>query len=90
MTFERVDGLPPNVPDHSWNVCDHSTFNVRVGPDYNRYKKKGPSEKPLYEAIGVDAFWYVHICKTHYHCIHMIDKLTNHTQYVHLSIYSLL
>eukprot|EP01041_Mallomonas_annulata_P009257 gene9257-19216_t len=47
---------PPNVPDHTWNKCDHRQFNVRVGPDYNRYKKKAASGPPIYEAVAVDVF----------------------------------
>ena len=31
-------------------------FNVRVGPEYNRYKRKAPSSKPLYETVAVDVF----------------------------------
>lgn len=31
-------------------------FNVRVGPEYNRYKRKAPSSKPLYQSVAVDVF----------------------------------
>jgi hypothetical protein len=54
---EIIGGVPPDVPTHTWCICDHSTFNVRVGPDYARYKKKGPSGPPIYEPFAVDTFW---------------------------------
>ena len=57
-TVQQVFSLPPNVPDHTWGQCDYSNFVVREGPDYNRNKKKAPSKAPLYEAMGVDIFWY--------------------------------
>ena len=55
-TIQQVFGVPPNVPAHTWQVCDHSTFNVRQGPNYSRHKKKGPSGLPIYEAFAVDTF----------------------------------
>lgn len=56
-TLERVSTVPPQVPpDHTWQPCDHRNFNVRVGPDYNRNKKKGPSDAPIYEPFAVDVF----------------------------------
>lgn len=56
--MQQVSTFPPNVPDHTWCRCDHRTFNVRTGPDYNRLKKKAPSSAPLYDAFAVDVFWY--------------------------------
>lgn len=38
---------------------DHRLFNVRVGPNYDRYKKKAPSNASIYEPFAVDVFWYV-------------------------------
>lgn len=55
-TVVQVFALPPNVPDHTWCKCDYRQFNVRVGPEYTRFKKKAASGPPLYEAVAVDAF----------------------------------
>ena len=57
-TFTQVF-VPPSssAPPHTWSHCDHNTFNVRVGPDYNRFKRKAPSPPPLYEPFAVDVFW---------------------------------
>ena len=56
-TFEQSTLEPKLSPDHTWCQADHRQFNVRVGPDYNRYKKKAPSGPALYEAFAVDMFW---------------------------------
>lgn len=48
---------PRLAPAHSWAKADHRQFNVRVGPNYDRYKKKAPSGPPLFEAFAVDVFW---------------------------------
>ena len=55
-TIQQVFGVPPNVPPHTWQVCDPSTFNVRQGPNYSKNKKKGPSGPAIYEAFAVDTF----------------------------------
>jgi len=55
-TLTEVFSLAPNVPDHTWCKADHRQFNVRVGPEYSRFKKKEPSGPPLYEAVAVDVF----------------------------------
>lgn len=44
------------APPHTWTKIDSSFFNVRIGPDYNRNKKKAPSGPSLYEAFAVDIF----------------------------------
>ena len=36
-TYPRVDGISPDVPINTWSSCDHRKFNVRIGPDYNRF-----------------------------------------------------
>jgi len=37
-----------------WRGCSASTFSLRIGPDYSRNKKKGPSADALMELVGVD------------------------------------
>ena len=39
---------------NTWSTCDASSFNLRVGPDYNRNKKKEPSCPSLSEIVGVE------------------------------------
>jgi hypothetical protein len=57
-TLKQVLIAPSSAaPAHTWCRCDHAAFNVRVGPDYNRYKRKGPSGAPIYEPFAVDIFW---------------------------------
>lgn len=49
--------LPPAAcPPHTWCVCDHAQFFTRIGPDYNRFKKKAASPPPLYRPFAVDVF----------------------------------
>lgn len=58
FTFKEVEVTDQKLaPAHTWCKCDHKLFNVRIGPDYNRFKKKAPSGPPLFEAIAVDVFW---------------------------------
>lgn len=45
------------APPHTWTKIESKLFQVRIGPEYNRYKKKAPSGPPLYEAVAVDIFW---------------------------------
>lgn len=56
-TLRQVQTPPLQSPEHTWCICDHRLFNVRIGPDYNRFKKKAPSAAPLFEAFAVDVFW---------------------------------
>ena len=39
---------------HTWYHCDATTFQLRVGPNYEKLKKKGPSADALYEAVGLE------------------------------------
>lgn len=55
-TIQQVYGVPPNVPPHTWQICDPTSFNVRQGPNYSRNKKKGPSGPSIYEPFAVDTF----------------------------------
>lgn len=57
QTIKQVFTLPMKSPSHTWCKPDYRTFNVRIGPDYNRYKKKAPSAVPLYDTVAVDVFW---------------------------------
>eukprot|EP01038_Epipyxis_sp_PR26KG_P012175 gene12175-16305_t len=56
FSFQEVKTEPKLSPDHSWCQCDYRQFNVRDGPDYNKHKRKAPSQQPLYEAFAVDVF----------------------------------
>ena len=57
-TFTQVFVAPSSsAPPHTWCRCDHSSFNVRVGPDYARFKRKAPSQPPIYEPFAIDVFW---------------------------------
>lgn len=59
QTYQRADVDPRSAPPHTWSFVDSKQFNVRVGPDYNRFKRKGPSSSPFYEPFAVDVFWLV-------------------------------
>ena len=39
---------------NTWSLCDPNSFNLRVGPDYNKNKRKEPSSAPLMEIVGVE------------------------------------
>mmetsp|Transcript_9107 Transcript_9107/g.13579 ORF Transcript_9107/g.13579 Transcript_9107/m.13579 type:complete len:603 (+) Transcript_9107:42-1850(+) len=56
FTFTRVDTDPRLSPPHTWCKVDPRQFNVRVGPDYNRFKRKAPSGQAIYEPFAVDVF----------------------------------
>jgi hypothetical protein len=57
FTFTEVSTEPRLSAPHTWCRVDHRQFNVRVGPEYSRYKKKAPSGPPIYEPFAVDVFW---------------------------------
>eukprot|EP01032_Pedospumella_encystans_P015765 gene15765-18016_t len=56
FTLQQVFTEPKLSPEHTWCKADYRQFNVRVGPDYNRHKKKAPSAVPIYEPFAVDVF----------------------------------
>lgn len=58
-SFPQVDTPPLKSPDHTWCKCDHRLFNVRIGPNYSRFKKKAPSAAPIFDVFAVDVFWLV-------------------------------
>ena len=37
-------------------TIQRTSFELRVGPDYNRFKQKAPSGPPLLELLGMDLF----------------------------------
>lgn len=55
-TLTQVFTEPHYSPDHTWCKCDHRQFKVRIGPDYNRFKKKAASGAPLFEPFAIDVF----------------------------------
>lgn len=57
-TFTQIEtpALIRKAQEHTWCKCDYRIFQVRAGPDYNRFKKKAPTLPPLYDPIAVDVF----------------------------------
>jgi hypothetical protein len=57
QSFTQVigDAVTQNQP-HAWSKVDPRLFNVRAGPDYNRHKKKAPSQFSIYEPFAIDFF----------------------------------
>ena len=45
-----IDGVTPDT----FSKCDPSSFNLRVGPEYSRHKRKEPSVGSLLEIVGVE------------------------------------
>lgn len=45
-----IDGVTADT----FSKCDPSSFNLRVGPDYSRQKRKEPSVGSLLEIVGVE------------------------------------
>lgn len=62
--FLQPGTVVPKVPDEKaddesvvgWRNCDASCFNLRVGPNYSRNKKKAPSAPAMFECISMDIF----------------------------------
>ena len=53
-SMQRV-GLTEAAP-HSWSETDATSFQVRVGPDYNKNKLKAASLPALFELVSVDIY----------------------------------
>jgi len=47
---------PPPAKTFSQPLNASPTKQVRIGPNYDRFKKKAPSAAPLFDIIGVDCF----------------------------------
>ena len=39
---------------NTWSLCPPESFLLRVGPNYNKHKRKAPSAPALYEIVGVE------------------------------------
>ncbi len=58
----RPGGLPYVSPREvlsargAWSRVDWSDLRLRIGPNYKRNKRKGPTLSPLLECVGVDIF----------------------------------
>ena len=46
----------PEDPNNTWSGQTSSSFELRIGPDYDRNKKKAPAGMPLFELMGMDLF----------------------------------
>ena len=46
----------PEDPNNTWSGQISSTFELRIGPDYERNKKKAPAGMSLFELMGMDLF----------------------------------
>lgn len=44
----------PTSEYHTWYSVDASTFSLRVGPNYDKNKSKGPSADALYDLVGLE------------------------------------
>lgn len=57
LTFQESSIKPQSsCPDHTWCKISPQSFQLRVGPNYDRNKKKAPSSSALYEPFAVDIF----------------------------------
>mmetsp|Transcript_16915 Transcript_16915/g.25398 ORF Transcript_16915/g.25398 Transcript_16915/m.25398 type:complete len:628 (+) Transcript_16915:87-1970(+) len=66
ITMEKYDLLSPPLPllpeespgfslqRSKWKSCQANRFMVRVGPDYDKNKRKAPAKEPFYIVEGVD------------------------------------
>jgi hypothetical protein len=50
MKYSPEDNRLPNT----WSRCDPVSFKLRIGPNYDKSKQKGPSSDEFYEVVGVE------------------------------------
>jgi hypothetical protein len=50
LTLEKSDVMG----NHVWNDVGGETWNVRIGPNYTKNKKKSPSRRSLCDLRGLD------------------------------------
>lgn len=46
--------FPGEMGENSWSQCGAESFQMRIGPKYDRNKKKGPSPPALMEIVGIE------------------------------------
>ena len=51
LHFTKTDST-----DNTWSEETDTVFELRVGPDYNRFKNKAPSAAPIFELLAMDLF----------------------------------
>ena len=44
---------------HTWFPSDASKFELRMGPNYEKLKKKGASAEALYNIVGLEYVFFV-------------------------------
>lgn len=44
----------PTSEYHTWYTVEANTFSLRVGPNYEKNKSKGPSPDALYDLVGLE------------------------------------
>ena len=49
----KSSGVDSVTPD-TWSKCEPSSFNLRVGPEYSKSKRKEPSLGSLLEIVAVE------------------------------------
>ena len=52
-TFHR-EGSGDGISGNSWRSCSASSFDLRIGPNYDRNKQKRPSPEALMELVGME------------------------------------
>ena len=74
LSLHKSDTSDPlAMARNTWANIDASTFSVRVGPGYSRYRKKADSAASLYDCVSVDL--YQTAAKVH-HLARIIDLPT--------------
>lgn len=51
---DKKNAIIQAIEENSYSECPHESFKLRIGPNYNKNKKKEASNESLYDLVGIE------------------------------------